>query len=168
MKKLAIDTFYIGEDKAYTVGIGFNDWADSSPLFIIDSWYTEKLEPYIPGEFYKRELPCILGLLGKIKIEEFDTLLIDGLVRTTKGDGLGAKLGSLFPALEIIGVAKTKFQGAEYCEVIRGKHGTTKPLYVQALHMPNYCAGTLIKNMHGEYRIPTLLKILDKETKKKW
>ncbi|WP_207420305.1 hypothetical protein [Desertivirga brevis] len=37
-------------------------------------------QEYIPGEFYKRELPGILSLLDKINFELIQAIIIDGFV----------------------------------------------------------------------------------------
>lgn len=192
-KKVAIDTYYY-KDRAKTVGVVFNEWEDSEPEKIIVSWLSsDQYGPYIPGEFYKRELPCILGLLDNIPdILGYDAIILDGLAHlpTVPGgivDGLGIRLeeelnkrypnfrnsdpfgtGRIYgPA--VIGVAKTPFKGCDddagIAKVFRGS--AKKPLYVCTtwFNMSSSDAGDHIKSMHGEFRIPTLLKILDKETK---
>ena len=145
-KKIAIDTYYY-KDRAKTVGVVFNEWNDAVPEKILISWLSsDKYGPYIPGEFYKRELPCIINLIQKnnIDLKEFDTIILDGLARLPGSctEGLGAhledKIEELWPDLDfydrpsIMGVAKTKFCGIEddkgTCSVLRGSAKT--PLYV--------------------------------------
>ena len=82
--------------------------------------------------------------------------------------GLGHYLyESLNQKIPIIGVAKTAFHGNHssdvVCEVARGK--STKPLYVTSVGIPVKTASEYIKQMHGEYRFPTLLGLLDQHTK---
>ena len=36
-------------------------------------------DEYVPGEFYKRELPCIIKLLDLVE-EHIDCIIIDGFV----------------------------------------------------------------------------------------
>ena len=95
MNKLAVDTYY-SSGKAYTVGVVFSSWSQKYPDQII-STESEIEEDYIPGEFYKRELPCIMNLIsGAINLQYFDTIIVDGFVMLP-GDkkGLGAKLWDL-------------------------------------------------------------------------
>lgn len=170
---IGIDTYYRSDSDAYTVGVIFDSWTDKVPRQII-SCKTSEFAPYIPGEFYKRELPCILDLLKLVDLEEVDTIILDGFLRLRDmeghdKDGLGLHLkevlGDRCPKL--IGVAKTEFGKCHEIseEVVRGK--AKVPLYVQGYGMSNEEAACLIKNMYGPYRIPDILKILDRETKKK-
>lgn len=57
---LAIDVHY-KETYAKAVGILFH-WNDETPIDIITTTINEVAE-YETGQFYKRELPCILQLL---------------------------------------------------------------------------------------------------------
>lgn len=182
-KKLATDTYYY-KDRAKTVGIIFNSWDDSEPETIIHSWLgADKYGPYIPGEFYKRELPCIINLITehKLDLKEFDTIILDGLARLpgSSTEGLGVhledKITELWPDLDfydrpaIMGVAKTRFGNVEddegTCTVLRGTAKT--PFYVNTTWhlMSSAEAASHLKEMHGEHRIPTLLKLLDRATK---
>jgi len=162
---LAFDTYYY-DGKAKTIAVSFNDWEDEEPKQI----YTDIIEgvaDYEPGSFYKRELPCILSLLKQINLEEIDIIIVDGY--TTLEDhklGLG---GHLYEALEkkipIVGVAKSEFQTKKsaFKKVLRGE--SIKPLFVSTIgiDLENTC--TNIKKMHGKYRMPTLLQIVDTKTK---
>ena len=171
MKKIAVDSYYEG-DTAYNVGVVFRDLKDSQPLEIIKT-ETHNLSPYIPGEFYKRELPGILSILEKIELPEFDTIILDGFYKLYDGKeirpGLGMKLEEalgehVHSDLSIWCIAKSDFiMTSEISELVRRGKETKKPLYVQA---SRGLVGVLVKEMHGEHRIPTILKILDKETKK--
>ena len=163
---LAFDTYYRGK-KAKTVCIGFDHWTDTEPKIV----YHDTMEvenDYEPGAFYKRELPCILRLLKKIKVKEIELILIDGfVVLDDQGKyGLG---GYLYERLDkhipVAGVAKTDFRRnrSNKKEVFRGK--SKKPLFVTALGIDVELVSEKIKNMHGEYRIPALLKHLDRLTK---
>ena len=117
---------------------------------------------YEPGQFYKRELPCILKLVEENKLR-VDCIVIDGYVFL---DGCGkAGLGKhLYDALSgkvpVIGVAKNRFKdiGSEY-EVRRGS--SNRPLYITAAGIELDTAKELIRTMHGNYRVPTLLKRAD-------
>jgi deoxyinosine 3'endonuclease (endonuclease V) len=171
--KLAVDTYYYSDNLALTVGVLFNRWTDDEPAEIISSICTS-FSSYIPGEFYKRELPCVLGLLvEKVDLDKVETIIVDGFLRLrfndgTEKDGLGKKLFDELnmPGLKIIGLAKSEFcRTSEIsASILRGS--AEKPLWVQGIGLPDNVAAGNIKMMSGEFRIPKLLKILDKETKK--
>ncbi len=163
---LAFDTYYF-QDKARTVCLQFETWEDKQSYKI----YTEiadKVEEYISGEFYKRELPCILSLIDKIEIYKIEAIIVDGFVilDDEKKPGLGAflytKLESKIP---IIGVAKNNFLKIkkEKRKVYRGI--SKKPLYITSIGIDVDIAAEKIKSMDGEFRMPTLLKQLDRLTK---
>lgn len=75
--------------------------------------------------------------------------------------GLGAYL---YSALEsrtpVVGVAKTLFPGAPAIPVFRGR--SRSALFVTAQGMPPEEAAAHIREMHGAFRIPTLLKRVDR------
>ena len=114
---------------------------------------------YVPGEFFRRELPCLLALISKIK-DPLDAIIIDGYVRLSDRPGLGQHLFEhLLEKVPVIGVAKTRFHDAEAVEVIRGI--SKSPLYVSTIGTDADQAAEQIKKMHGPHRIPTLLKRVD-------
>jgi deoxyribonuclease V len=163
---LAIDVYYI-EDKAKAVGILFN-WNDEQPAQIITAHFTGIAE-YIPGEFYRRELPCILKLLEQVELKTLEAIIVDGYtyIDNEGGFGLGGKLyEALNKQLPIIGVAKTSFMTnkSTVIEVRRGE--SDNPLYVSAIGTDLDEAADRVKNMKGPYRMPAILKLMDTETKK--
>jgi len=159
---LAFDTYYF-ENKAKTIGIQFENWSDST----VDVVYEETLSninEYVSGEFYKRELPCILSLSKKINLLNCKAIIIDGFVILDDDEkfGLGAFLyEKLNKKIPIIGVAKNDFSKINNCKqkVFRGE--SKKPLYITSKGLDLHIAADLVKNMHGEYRIPDLLKKVD-------
>lgn len=164
---LAFDTYYF-DKKAKTVCVLFDDWSEENYKF--ETEIIEHNEEYKPGEFYKRELPCILSLLKKIKIDHIETIIVDGYVYLDDNLKLGLG-GHLYKNLEcnipIIGVAKTNFKSLKEAkkEVLRGN--SEKPLYITSIGIELDQATKFIKNMSGQHRIPTLLKKLDSLTKEK-
>jgi len=138
----------------------FQAWGDSeSAAECIEQ--VAQVETYQPGQFYRRELPCLLSLLARIK-EPLETIVIDGYVWL--GDETKPGLGAhLFEALgrnvPVVGVAKSRFAGAEAETVCRGS--SRRPLYVSAAGMDRQTAARHIQSMHGPYRIPTLLRKVD-------
>lgn len=148
------------EATASAAGLAFHDWSDAAPV-------TEKVipvvgvHPYQPGQFYRRELPCLLGVLHELP--PVAVVIVDGYVWLDTGSvaGLGAHL---YQALEgkvaVIGVAKTRFAGGRAAvEVVRGR--STRPLFITAVGMNAQIAAGHIRSMHGPDRIPTLLKRVD-------
>ncbi|WP_459477885.1 endonuclease V [Clostridium saccharoperbutylacetonicum] len=121
-----------------------------------------EINEYIPGQFYKRELPCVLKLLKEVK-EKIDFIIVDSFVWINDNHkGLG---GYLYEALEykipVIGVAKTFFKDStNYLEVYRGE--SNKPLYITAVGLDLNYAAQFVKELKGEYRMPQVLKQVDR------
>lgn len=165
---IAFDTYYFNE-KAKTVGLSFNNWND----LLEQSVHTEIIEnvtEYTSGEFYKRELPCILSLSKTLNLHLYETIVVDGFVYLDDNGkyGLGGHLyETLGKSIPIIGVAKTDFISLteKKRKLLRGE--SIKPLYVTAIGMDIDEAAEKIQFMSGDFRIPTLLKKLDTITKVK-
>ncbi|TCI90024.1 endonuclease V [Tenacibaculum sp. M341] len=159
---LAFDTYYF-EDKARTIALQFENWNDEQESLIFDETLSG-ISEYVSGEFYKRELPCILSLLKQIDLTNCEAIIIDGFVVLDDIGKLGLG-GYLHEALEenipIIGVAKNNFSQIETLKkaVLRGE--SKKPLYITAKGVDLTVAADKIKNMNGEYRIPNILKRVD-------
>lgn len=119
------------------------------------------VEAYQPGEFYRRELPCLLRVLAAVS-EPLETIVVDGYVWLGEEKrGLGAHLyEALGQGVSVIGVAKTRFAGAAAEMVQRG--GSRRPLYVSAAGLHALTAAGHIQAMHGPYRLPTLLRRVDR------
>ena len=161
---LAIDVHY-KTDYAKCVGVLFN-WTDETPQRII----TEKVfdvAPYEPGQFYKRELPCILKVLEHCNLYELKAIIVDGHVYTTPDTfGLGGHLWeALNQAVPVIGVAKSGFahNKSMVAELLRGD--SLKPLHISAIGIDLNLVVEHVKTMHGEFRMPTILTIMDQHTK---
>jgi deoxyribonuclease V len=165
---IAFDTYYF-ENKAKTVCVCFEQWTDEKPTEIL-SEIIDSHEEYEPGAFYKKELPCILSLLKQIDLEKVDLIVVDSFVILDDFGKLGLG-GYLYEVLDkkipIVGVAKTNYaqNKTNKREVIRGE--SIRPLYVTTLGVDLEETADKVKNMHGEFRLPTLLKQLDMMTKKK-
>jgi deoxyribonuclease V len=162
---LAIDVHY-RENESKAVGVLF-DWEDTEPIEIVTVFIDDVAE-YTPGEFYKRELPCLLKIIDKIDLNQLEAIIIDGYVYidNNKNYGLGGILWeTLNKQIPIIGVAKTSFfkNKETVIEVTRGE--SIKPLFVSAIGYDLELAALKIKQMYGSYRIPSILKQLDTETK---
>lgn len=157
---LAVDVHYEGST-AIVAGIAFNSWLDSKPEISYKSSVKDVLE-YNSGAFYKREMPCILALLEEHKLVP-NTIVIDGHVYLddSKKPGLGKYLYDHFQgSLNVVGVAKKGFIGlGDDHKVLRGN--SQKPLYITSAGLDLLKVKRDIINMHGEYRIPTILKLAD-------
>lgn len=163
---LAVDVAYHTE-YAIVGGLLFSHWNDDVPLREITA-RIDHIEAYVPGQFYQRELPCILTLLEQIP-KPLETILIDGYVYlgNERLNGLGAHLyHALHEKIAIIGVAKTAFKDTpQSSEVYRGH--SQRPLYVTAIGIDEEAARECITQMSGPYRIPTLLKKVDQLCRRK-
>ena len=94
--------------------------------------WLDAVAPYVPGQLYLRELPCLLAVLERVA-RPLDAVLVDGYaVLDAQGrPGLGAHLHGVERRIPVVGVAKTHFRGSTAVEVLRG--GSTRPLYVTAV-----------------------------------
>ena len=149
-------------DKAVVAGIVLRNWQDETPIKEI-STDCGLVHDYVPGEFYRRELPCLLKLLEQVDIK-INTIVIDGYVYLGKErtPGLGRYLyEALDKQVAVIGVAKNAFKNTPAStELRRGK--SQRPLYVTAAGIDEVDAKGYIQDMHGRDRIPTVLKRVDR------
>jgi deoxyribonuclease V len=156
----AADVHY-SKNWAVAGAILFKYWSSDQPKIAVRQPLA-RVEPYEPGLFYKRELPCLLKVLERVK-NKFEIIIIDGYVwlDAENRPGLGAHLHqALGEKIPVIGVAKSKFKEALYAKsVLRGR--SRRPLYVTAIGIEATVAAKHIENMHGRHRIPTLLKMVD-------
>lgn len=163
---LAFDTYYY-DNKAKTICIEFTEWNQEKD-FKVHTEIIDNVSEYIPGEFYKRELPCILSLLNNIDLKLVDIIIVDGFVYLDddKKYGLGGHLyEKLDKKIPIIGVAKTNFASIEKDKKVLLRGDSKKPLYVTSIGIDLEDAFQKIESMAGEFRIPTLLKEMDRLTK---
>jgi deoxyribonuclease V len=149
------------DSEAIAVCVLFQTWDDG---FSADEKVERipKVAPYEPGQFYRRELPCLLAVLARVR-ESLEAVVVDGYVwlGDEQKPGLGAHLyEALGRTIPVIGVAKTRFMSATAAPVKRGK--SERPLYVTAAGIDLEVAVRHIQNMHGRNRLPTLLKRVDR------
>ena len=142
---------------AVAAGLWFDDWAASAAAFQAVATFPPAAA-YEPGAFYRRELPCLLGVLALGP--PADTVVVDGYVWLGGGAaGLGAHLHASL-GVAVVGVAKTRYASAtDALAVCRG--GSRSPLYVSAVGVAVEEAAALVAAMAGPYRVPTLLKAVD-------
>jgi len=162
---LALDVHY-KETYAKSVGVLFNTTDHTSKNTIVE--VINEVEEYVPGQFYKRELPCLLKVIEKVDLSAIDAIIVDGHVYVDNDYSLGLG-GYLYEALNkqipIIGVAKRSFYTTEKVSKEVSKGQSKNPLYVSAIGMDLKNAIAIVSRLHGEHRIPTLLKLLDNVTK---
>ncbi len=154
----AFDVHYFGDDYASAAAVLFHEYTDAASA----AEYTglvRGVSQYIPGRFYRRELPCILKLLQRID-KAPDEIVIDGYVALGDSPGLGQHLfESLGGRIPVIGVAKSRYRYSSGIEVLRWR--SKRPLYVTSAGIDPHLASERIKAMHGPHRVPTLLRRVD-------
>jgi deoxyribonuclease V len=157
---LAVDVDYKKEGNAVAAGVLFKNWEDETPYQIITT-DIQNVAPYESGNFYKRELPCILKLLEEIDMP-LEYIVVDGYVTLAEGKaGLGTYLyNALDQKIPIIGVAKNAFKDISE-EICLYRGNSKKPLYITSIGIDINQAKDAIGKMYGKYRIPTLLKKAD-------
>ena len=166
---LAFDSYYSG-DQAKTVAVAFRSWADEHAIEV----YTETIKTtadYKPGAFYKRELPCILSLIRQIDLSEVTHIVVDGyaILDDVCKPGLGGHLyEALNKTIPVIGLAKSDFRSLKKGKIAVLRGQSQNPLYITACGMAAELAAECVRDMHGSFRIPTLLSLLDRSTKDGW
>lgn len=154
----AIDVHYSDDNIATAGAIVFSGYKDTKEYRAYKTDIPEA-EDYVPGQFYRRELPGLIAVIRMIE-EEIDTVIIDGYVDLGEEPGLGRYLWkSLDGNKRVIGVAKEYFRGSYPVKIFRGK--SRKPLYITSAGIEQTVAAGLIEGMHGKFRLPTLLKKAD-------
>jgi len=157
---LATDVHYYS-DYAIAAGVIFGNWQDAIPIQS-DTCKVEQIKPYISGQFYQRELPCLLALLDHVK-QKPSCIIVDGFVYLdgVSQAGLGLYLyQQLNTKIPVIGVAKSAFRKTpKQTELYRGE--SKKPLYITAAGLSLIQAKESIQQMHGDFRLPSLLKQVD-------
>jgi deoxyribonuclease V len=159
-----LDVAY-SDDSAYAACVLFEEWRSEHPLRVVTR-RVDGVAPYEPGAFYKRELPVLLEVLADAG-ERYATIVVDGYVWLDAylRPGLGAHLHqALGQAIPVIGVAKTAFHDDAWSvRVLRGQ--SQRPLFVTAAGMDPAMAAANITAMHGDGRIPTVLRLADRHAR---
>ncbi|MEL6140358.1 MAG: endonuclease V [Bacteroidota bacterium] len=161
---LALDVGYHTHFARVAVGQSYSP--DNQSVFRVDQYDFPITTPaYIPGQFYKRELPLLLLALAYYPIEAVRLIIIDGYVDLQPAHpGLGAYLAdALGGKIPIIGVAKSYFRDTDAVPILRGKSQT--PLYISARGIAKKEAADFIIQLPGPYRMPDFLKAVDSATR---
>jgi deoxyribonuclease V len=149
------------EDGARAACVLFEAWtAADARMTLVER--IDSVEPYEPGLFLRRELPCLMAVLGRAPAVP-EVIVVDGFVWLGEEcrPGLGARLyEALGGAAAVIGVAKTPFWRTPAVAVRRGR--SNRPLWITAIGIDGPEAAEHIRAMHGPFRIPSLLKAVDR------
>lgn len=157
--KICIDVHY-EEGVARVAALGFREWTDAHAA---EQHILTMPVPgdYVPGEFYRRELPCLLAILPRFTAD-CETVVLDGYVWLGERPGLGAHLYEVLGnTVPVIGVAKTPYRADDFSVAIR-RGRSERVLYITAAGLEASDAAERVRQMHGDYRIPTLLKSVDR------
>jgi deoxyribonuclease V len=160
----ALDVAYDeSSGKARAACVLFRDWSSAGPERIETADLVAGA-PYEPGQFWRRELPCLLEVLVRLA-EPPRLVIVDGYVwldAAAARPGLGARLfAALDHRIPIVGVAKTPFAGDTWsARVLRGS--SRRPLHVTSAGIDLAEAAAGIRAMHGAGRIPDLLRAVDR------
>lgn len=141
--------------------VAFTGWSAAAPLLERVLATSGPAPDYEPGAFYRRELPYLLAVLATLP-EPPRLVIVDGFVWLgTQRLGLGAHLHTaLAGRCAVVGVAKRPYRDALAIPVQRGS--SQQPLFVSAVGIELEEAAAGLRAMHGEHRIPTLLKRVDR------
>lgn len=148
------------EGKVVAACLLFDSWTAAQPVREIVVSVPATTD-YVPGHFYQRELPALLAVLEKVD-EPLTTVIVDGYVWLASGrPGLGWYLWDQRGRRDaVVGVAKNPFVANDVAlPVVRGE--SSKPLFVTAIGTEVADAAAHVREMHGPYRVPTLLKGVD-------
>ncbi len=132
----------------------------------------DAVEPYEPGNFYRRELPCLLAVLDLLPSPP-EAVVVDGYVwlGARERPGLGARLHeALGGRVPVVGIAKSAFAGIEEsAEVVAVQRGNSrKPLFVTAAGMDARTAARHVHAMAGSHRVPSLARLADRTARCGW
>lgn len=157
---IAFTDVQYGSDFATSACVIASSWSAPEP---VDQWAirVSPIAEYEPGAFYKRELPCLLAALEKAP--RLECIVVDGYVWLDSSftKGLGAHLfDALSGQVPVVGIAKTAYQGSPMATALR-RGLSVKPLYVTSIGLEPDVAIARVRELHGAWRIPTLLKAVD-------
>jgi len=143
-------------DRVTAAAVGA-EWDDETPTIEVVVRTPGPAVGYNPGAFYERELPYLLAILERMPAVE--AVVVDGYVWLGPDHpGLGWHLNHVRGG-PVIGIAKTAFAGANSNDIIRGD--STRPLHITAIELDPVMAAERVRAMHGEHRIPTLVRRAD-------
>ncbi len=157
--------------------VGYEDSGARAACVLADSWQSESpratyvreidaTEPYEPGSFFRRELPCLLSVL-RLPPSLPEIVVVDGYVwlPSPLRPGLGAYLyEALGRCASVVGIAKTAFAGVHSSDAVaRVFRGDSRsPLFITAVGMELAVAVQRVRQMAGKHRMPEMMRIADR------
>jgi deoxyribonuclease V len=159
---LATDVHY-SDTGATAAGVAFDAWSASTASQCWVLPFTDPPAPYQSGRFYLRELPYLREVVSRASSDvDVDTIIVDGHVWLTDNEpGLGMHLyESLAQTVPVVGIAKSAYHDGAAIPVRRGR--SRRPLFVSSVGLDRVDIAVLVAHMHGEGRIPTIVRIVDR------
>lgn len=156
-----LDVHY-GEDHVRTALVLADSWPAAEALAEHVSATPGRAAEYVPGRFFERELPYLVAALTLVPLDALRIVVVDGHVWLDgERPGLGAHLYEALGArIAVVGVGKQHFRDQTRARpVLRGQ--SRSPLYVTAVGLDVDDAARAVQHMHGEHRLPTLLRRVD-------
>lgn len=165
MNILAIDVDYDDDKKiGYVAGIMFtgDGTGDKKTYFSV----AQNVAPYVFGEFYRRELPCIELLMTEHSLKP-DIVIIDGYCDFSGVPCMGAILRDRHPELMVIGVAKNKHYDVSEDQLLYRGKVSKRPLYITTCGLSLDDGKALVMNLAGDSRMPDVLRDVDQACRKR-
>ena len=155
----------VAYDRMAAVGAGalIRSWDAQAPSQMRVRRFDWPPASYESGAFYKRELPQLLSFISDFD-EPIKAIVIDGYVWLDGNElpGLGGHLfSSLGRRIPVIGIAKTRYRNDTWSIPVR-RGESRRPLFVTSAGVQARKAAECVCRMHGDYRIPTILKLVDR------
>jgi len=69
----------------------------------------------------------------------------------------------MYGEIPVVGVAKNDFIGLNKLKKVVHRGGSKKPLFVTSMGFDVQKASELVISMHGDFRLPTILKLVDQK-----
>lgn len=156
-----LDVHY-ADDHVRTALVLADRWPASEALAEQVSASPGPAAAYVPGRFYERELPYLVAALAQTSLDALHVVVVDAHVwldgeRPGLGAHLYAALGSCVP---VVGVGKQRYRDQASARAVLRGHSRA-PLYVTAAGLDVDLAALAVQSMHGEHRVPTLLRRVD-------
>lgn len=155
-----VDVHYRPDESASTALCVYSDATCTNVVQDVRT-FRSHVAPYVPGEFFRRELPCVEDAV--LASPPLSLLIIDGYATLDAAgrSGLGVHLHQRL-GLPIIGIAKTRYQSATHAiEVARGLG--TKPVYVTSCGgLGLHAAAAIVTTMAGSFRLPDAARRADR------
>jgi deoxyribonuclease V len=156
-----LDVHY-ADDHVQTALLVADSWPAPEALSEQVSASVGRAAEYVPGRFYERELPYLVAALAHAALDTLRVVVVDAHVWLDgERPGLGAHLYSALGArVPVVGVGKQRYRDQVRARaVLRGQ--SRSPLYVTAAGLDVDEAARAVQSMHGEHRLPTLLRRVD-------